>query len=185
MSKIIETIKVAFSIFFLIISLVLMFWYINSFYRFTSDIDLIVSNTKVELTGDLNQLHSIAISVESKQGIKNWAARQAYYQLSYKSRIGKKSHTVFSLNSILWNIALQAYLTEDELFLLWCHFAIYQGDWGVNHAAIKFFGKPILELPVEKQISIISMVKAPSKYRIGSKALEKRVHKMLLKYEQS
>ena len=101
MSKIVKTIKVAFSIFFLIISLVLMFWYINSFYRFTSDIDLIVSNTEVELTGDLNQLLSIAISVESKQGIKNWEARQAYYQLSYKSRIGKKSHTVFALNSIL------------------------------------------------------------------------------------
>ncbi len=166
-------------IFCLIVLLGLVVWYTNSFYRFTDNIDEIILNSKVELAGDLTKLQSIAISIESEQGVAVWASRQAYKELSYKHYVGKKSHLVFTLNSLLWGASLQAYLTEDELFLLWCHFAIYTDKWGINNAAIKYFGKPILELPIEEQVAIISMVKAPKKYAIGSRALEKRVRKMI------
>ncbi len=160
----------------------ILFWYFNSFHRYTNEIDLVVESTKKELPGNLTKLKALAIIAESEKGIINWSSRQAYYQLSYKHQ--NQSNTTWHLNWMLWAVAMPIYLDKDEVFLLWCHYALnYENRWGINNASKTIFNLPILEVSLENQAEIIAMVKSPSMYRVGSIKSKTRVKNILLQYE--
>ena len=161
----------------------LMVWVFNSFSIYTNDIDKVVQQSREILGPDINELKKLAVVAEGHRGIKTWGARQAYYDLSYRHR--SPSMGVWQFNGMLWYLLLPAYLNEDELFYLWCHYALYTDDWGLNHAAIKFYGKPILQLTLEQQASLMAMVRSPTWYKIGTEQSKKRIKQILELYNRA
>jgi len=183
--KILKTILISLlSTILLLIALLagtVLFWYTTEFYPYQEELQKAIETSKAELGTDINQIYLLANMVATKQGMLIHSSRQSFYYLSYQH---KKRRESWHVDSFLWLIILNLLYTDNEIFYLWSHYALFHEGWGINNAAIKMFRKPIVSLELKKQITIMAMIQAPSRFKLGSAELKVRVEYLLKKYHE-
>lgn len=156
-----------------------LFWYTTEFYPYQGELEKAIETSKTELGTDINHIYLLANIIETKQGMLLRSSKQSFYHLSYQHR---QRREYWHFDNFLWYTALNLLYTDEEIFYLWSHYALFYEEWGINSAAIKIFGKPIINLELEKQITIMVMVKAPARSKLNSGVLKARVQYFLKKY---
>ena len=107
-------------------------------------------------------LYQLATAGESKEAIRSWAVRQAYWSLVYENSRG--GMLGWHANNLLWNLASRVHLNEREVFGLWVQCAISQCGYGLTAASPKYFGKDLSELSERELARLVATVRSPTKY---------------------
>lgn len=157
-----------------IILITLIFWYFSSFYPHLSELNKIIENEE-KVVSNISDIHKLAVMVESSQGIRSYALRQAYRELVFDKT--SKSNTHWHTNTALWYFSSYLHFNENETFYLWSAL-VYSGEKGLQKSSIHLFSKELSKLNLKQKAELVAMVKAPHRFKLGSMALKKRVDSM-------
>ena len=153
----------------------LVFWYFSSFYPHLSELKTIMKNEE-KIISNVSDIYELAVMVESSQGIRSYALRQAYRKLVFDK--APKSNTHWHTNTALWYFSSYLHFNENETFYLWSAL-VYSGKEGLQKSSIHLFGKELFELNLRQKAELVAMVKAPHRFKLGSTALKRRVDSIL------
>jgi len=153
----------------------LIFWYFSSFYPHLSELNKIIKNEE-KVVSSVSDIQKLAILVESSQGIRSYALRQAYRELVFDK--SPKSNAHWHTNTALWYFSSYLHFNENETFYLWSAL-VYSGKKGLQESSRHLFGKELSKLNLRQKAELVAMVKAPHRFKLGSTALKKRVDSIL------
>lgn len=164
-------------------ALALLTWYMASFAPHLRELrSLAAQGMKVK--EDANPaFYSLAVAGETKNLIRSYAVRQAYWSLVAEK--GSGGTLSWHLDNILWQVASHLHFNEDEVFGIWVECSLYGCGRGLKEASLKFFGKPIGTLSEEELAALVALVKSPSIYPPGTPRGEERKHMILKKHHEN
>lgn len=124
-------------------------------------------------------LYPIALASESREQIRSYAMRQAFYSLVWEK---KRSGTLgWHANNAMWYGASYLHFSEGELFGIWTHCALTGCGHGISEVARKYFAKDLSSLSEREIAGLLGIVRNPNRFAPGSAAAEKRIDEVLAK----
>lgn len=160
----------------------LFIWYGVSFLVHLSELKSLAAQGQ-EIKASANPaFYKLAVLGETKDRIRSYALRQAYWSLVAEKEHGStlSSH----LNNLLWLASSHIHLNEDEVFGLWVECSLYGCGHGLMDASNKYFRKPINALTVEELAGLVALVKSPAMFAPGTTRGEERKLMILGKYHE-
>jgi hypothetical protein len=152
-------------------------WYALSFLPHLSELEAVAARGNSSGSNVEKVLYPLAIAGESKERIRSWAVRQAYWSLAHDRSGG--GMLTWHANNLLWDVATRAHLNEHQVFGLWVDCAISQCGYGLTEASRKYFGKELSNLSVRELAGLVAAVRNPGEYAPGSERGEKRANDIL------
>ena len=157
-------------------------WYGFGFLQYKNEIDHVLVNSDKMYKDVDSSLYKLSVIAEGEKGIVRWASQRAYWDIAHHK---EDKNLTRQLNSLLWFYCIQLHYNQKEIFKLWCHYSLYIDGYGLNNAALKYFGKSIKELSLEEKAAIVAMVKSPSRYEPGSEKSIERIKYILERFHNS
>ncbi len=151
-------------------------WYLINFLPHANELEQKV-NSGQKIVSGVSDIQKLAVLAESNSGIRNYAIRQAYVELSLNERYQKTPY--WHLNTVLWYFYSKLHYNENEMFFMWSTYAPYEKGTGLQNSAKYYFKKELKDLSLREKTEIVAMVKGPSIYKHGSERLNKRVDSIL------
>ena len=157
----------------------LIVWYGISFLPHLNELKQLAKegNDRIESVADV--LYPIAVAGETKEGVRRYAIRQAYWSLVFSKH--RKRNLVWHLNNMLWYAAGRIHINDQEIFGIWVNCSLYGCGEGLQAAAKKYYQKEIAELSTKELAGIVAIVRNPSRFQPGTANSEKRIKEILEK----
>jgi hypothetical protein len=128
-------------------------------------------------------LYRIALAAESRDSIRTYAIRQAYWYLGCKEK--PKRMLLWHLNGTLWLVSSHLHFSEEQVFALWVYYAPYEGGRGLSNASLHYFNKPLSELDEQGLAALVAAARNPKKYGPGTENSQRRIEEILEKVKNS
>ena len=154
-------------------------WYSLSFLPHLGELKEISSRGSASLLGVEKDLYPLVVASESKEGIRSYAAGQAYYSLEYEKSPG--GMLAWHANNFLWNSATFLHFNEHEMFGIWAQCALSGCSHGLNEITQKYFGKHLDSLSKSELAGLVAVIQSPTRFAPGSASGEQRANEMLEK----
>ncbi len=161
---------------FSVLVLAIGVWYAASFLPHLGELNKIAARGQESTRQVKNTIYPLAIASESKQGIRTYALRQAYYFLVYQQN--RSTMTSWHLNNALWYLASLVHFSEDEVFAIWAECVLADCKNGLVDAAKKYFEADLNNLSEHDLAALVVLVKSPSRYAPGSERSEQRINEL-------
>lgn len=155
----------------------LVFWYAMTFLPHLGDLKSISARGNAAIARIEQTLYPLAVAGETRQGLRSYAMRQAYWSLAYQQAPGRALS--WHANNLLWLGASYLHFNDHEIFGLWVECALSQCDGGLNKMAQKHFGREITHLSERELAGLVAMVKSPPRYAPGTVRGEQRTDQIL------
>ena len=139
----------------------------------------ISSRGSASLKGIEKDLYPLVVASESKEGIRIYAARQAYYSLEYEKSPGRM--LAWHANNLLWYSAAFLHFNEHEMFGIWAQCALSGCSHGLNEITQKYFGKHLDSLSKRELAALVAVIRSPTRFAPGSAAGEQQAMEILEK----
>lgn len=124
-------------------------------------------------------LYPMALASESREQIRSYAMRQAFYSLVWeKTRSGMFG---WHANNAMWYGASYLHFSERELFGIWAHCALTGCGHGISEVARAYFAKELSSLSEREIAGLLGIVRSLNRFAPGSAATEKRIDEVLAK----
>jgi hypothetical protein len=157
--------------------LALAAWYSFSFLPHLGELNEISSRGSESVKEIENVLYPLAIAGESREGLRSYAVRQAYFSLVDKDNPGRM--LVWHANNFLWYGASYLHFNNHELFGIWAQCALLGCAQGLNEVARKYFGKDLTAFSKKELAGIVAVIRSPTRFAPGTEAGEKRANVIL------
>lgn len=157
--------------------LALAAWYSFLFLPHLAELNDISSRGSESVKEIESVLYPLAVAGESREGLRSYAVRQAYYSLVYKDNRGRMF--AWHANTILWYGASYIHFNDRELFGIWAQCALSGCGQGLNEVARKYFGKELAAFSERELAGIVAVVRSPTMFAPGTEAGEKRASEIL------
>ncbi|HEY6093563.1 MAG TPA: transglycosylase domain-containing protein [Gallionellaceae bacterium] len=155
-------------------------WYALSFLPHLMELNLIArEGAKVRESAN-PAFYRLAIVGESKERIRSYAIREAYWSLV--AARGQARTINRQLDEGLWLLMSYVHFSDDEAFALWIECALYGCGHGLMEAAQKHFKKPIGDLTEDELAALVALVKGPGMFAPGTPRGEERKQGILNAY---
>lgn len=155
----------------------LVAWYSFSFLPHLRDLNDISSRGNESVKVIESVLYPLAVASESREGLRSYAVRQAYYSLEYKDNPGRT--LVWHANNILWYGASYLHFNDREIFGIWAQCALSECGQGLNKIARKYFGKDLASFSEMELSGLVAMIRSPTMFAPSTEAGEKRAAEIL------
>ena len=152
-------------------------WYSFSFLPHIAELNDISSRGSESVKEIESALYPLAVASESREGLRSYAVRQAYYSLVYKDNPGRT--LAWHANNILWYGASYFHFNDHELFGIWAQCALSGCGQGLNEVARKYFGKDLVVFSEKELAGIVAVIRSPTRFAPGTEAGEKRANEIL------
>ncbi|THB68683.1 MAG: hypothetical protein D6B27_02050 [Gammaproteobacteria bacterium] len=158
-------------------------WYWNSSFRpHLPNIRSTILNTSEQHKNLPTRVKKIIIS--TNRSYKVHVSKGLFWRFKNKS----KNILQWHIKNILWLSFIKLHFSDEELLVLWCHFAPFMKEdrnieRGLNNSALFHFKKKIKELNNRELLTIIEITKNPARYLKNQEKLEKRVDSLMDKYQ--
>ncbi|HEY0664735.1 MAG TPA: hypothetical protein VGD24_01585 [Gallionella sp.] len=152
-------------------------WYSVSFLPYLGELKEISSRGRASVKDVESVLYPLAVASESKEGLRSYAARQAYYSLVYE----KNPVRMFAwhANNLLWYSATFFHFNDQETFGIWAQCALSGCGQGLNEIAQRYFGKELVSFSERELAGLVAVVRSPTRFAPGTEAGEKRTNEIL------
>jgi len=152
-------------------------WYAFSFLTHLNELKDFSERGSKTVAGVKCSFYSLAVAGETKEGIRSYAIRQAYWSLVFdKNPSGTLS---WHANNFLWYISSFLHLQEKQVFGLWVDCAYYGCGRGLKEVAHEYFGKELHEFSKRELAGLVVLVRSPTRYPPGSERAEQRVNEIM------
>lgn len=155
-------------------------WYGVSFYPYIDKLDEISSNGTKSIDSITPEFYKYAVVAESKNGIRIYSMRQAYWSLVFSGK-QRRNNLEWHGNNLLWVMASYIHFDENEIFGIWVNCAVFGCGKGLNAVALKYYGKALYNLNEKELAGMAALVRNPQKYKPGSERSEERIRVIIEK----
>lgn len=150
------------------------------FFPYRSDIHAIIRNSMPLYHEKLSELHDIVDFIEGVSARRNWVARMLLLQFERHQRGNLRWH----LESLLWSRLLSLHFSDNDILVLWCHFAPFEKGMGLNESANFVYGHDVNCLQSDELFALVARTRAPRYYAEHPEVFETRLQKLLKEYHQ-
>ena len=159
-------------------------WYLVSFFPYLTELHEISKRGNQNIVVFYDKLKFLATTVESEQGVRSYAMRQAYRSLVVVGK-NKQSNVSLHANNALWLLASYVHFDSHTVFGIWADCALYGCGKGLSEAARKYYGKSIENLSDEELAGIVLLVRNPQGFGPNSEKTEEQVNELLKKLKSA
>lgn len=157
----------------------LLLWYAISFLPHIGELKSISARGHESIARMNSAFYPLAVAGETKQGLRSYAMRQAYWSLEFQHTPRPRRTLWWHANNLLWLGASYLHFNEREIFGLWVACALSYCDGGLHTIARQHFGKEIAHFSERELAALVAMVRSPSRYAPGTVRGEQRANRIL------
>ena len=179
--KIIKVFSKLIAVVVAILVFAVIFWYSSTFLPYMDELGVISERGNLSMGDNKKYFYRAVVAAESKDRIRSYAMRQAYWSLVYSNE--SKGNLKWHFNNALWYYASFVHLNDQEVFGILVDCGLFFCGKGLNKASSTYYGKKIVQLSNRELIGMAALVKSPSRYKPGSRFSENRIKKIIEKLE--
>ena len=125
----------------------------------------------------------VHISNQKEAGTSAAVARLLLFKFELTQNNGMPGG--WHMRNLVWWGLVNVHYTNEEILSLYC-LLIWNGEnYGLNNLALREFNKPLSKLSVSEAATLVTITRAPSRFKNNPDELEIRKNMLLLKVENA
>lgn len=156
----------------------IVIWYSASFLPHLGELKELSSRGSIVIMDVEDDLYPLAVAGESKNGIRSYVTRSAYYSLVHEDA-NKSTKLVWHANNILWYGASFIHFNDQEIFGIWAQCALAGCGHGLNEIAQRYFGKKLMYFSEKELASLVAVIRNPTYFAPDTEVNNQRANEIL------